>query len=1161
MKWISTKVIVLVLPMLLLGTSTMYAQTLIDDWGDIGGRLIGSGWTIDNDANTPAGDVMLSGADTPGNWTAVRGGFDQMSATLDQALVVSGQFEIVGGDIDAWNPLRFGVFQHNDIGDLTNQYMADAQWGYIQYAGTDSAAFLSNEADAHGYLLTNRTGANDAVSGQGGIGIAWAVNGGSWISTWSGGTNAMGHSDQAPRRAIMEAGMYDFEISVQPLADGTTELNWFILSDDDVSYWHAGTHVDTTAQKTDFNGFTFSMQNGIEGITGINLYGVQVELGDPVTIPEKPFSSFYVDAWGGIGGRLAGSGWTIDNDSTTLVGDALLSGDAAPGNWTAVRGGFGESVSATLEEALIVSGELEIVGGDIDAWNPFRFGLFQHNDIGSLTNQYLPDAQWGYEENAGTDSAAFVSNEADAHGYLFTNRTGANDAVSGQGGIGIAWAVNGGSWISTWSGGTNAMGHFDQAPRRAIMEAGMYEFEISVQPLADGTTEVRWYILSDDEESYWHAGTHIDTTAQKTDFNGFTFSMQNGIEGITGLNLYAVQVDRGDPITIPEKPFSSFYVDAWGSIGGRLTGSGWTIDNDSTTLVGDAFLSGDASPGNWTAVRGGFGESVSATLEEALIVSGELEIIGGDIDAWSPFRFGIFQHNDIGSLTNQYLPDAQWGYEENAGTDSAAFVSNEADAHGYMFTNRTGANDAVSGQGGIGVAWAVNGGSWISTWSGGTNALGHYDQAPRRAIMAEGTYEFEISVQPLADGTTEVRWYILSDDEESYWHGGTHIDTTAQKTDFNGFSFAMQNGIEGITGLNLYAVEVDRGDPITIPEAPFSSFYVDSWGFLGGKFGGAEGDSTWALTPGDLVGDVTIAGDAATGWAAVAGSFGSAVRPSDEALVLTGDISFEGGGFEDANSFRLGLFNQNLGGQDSTETVGFVWGGDEAANGYLFIAPNGSDGAPTWASGGEGSVGGVAGGVWYDPADAGAYNLGPASLSGTPTAGTYEFELSVQPSTGKQGANDVRLKLNKDDDSYSYEVAVIDNSPVVSSYNTIVFATNNSSTTELKIEALEVTMGEGIVTDVEGPESTLPQSFALEQNYPNPFNPVTTIKFDLPQTADVQLEVFNLLGQKVMTLVSGSMQAGTHQVNFDAQNLASGMYIYRIEAANFVSTKKMMLIK
>lgn len=90
---------------------------------------------------------------------------------------------------------------------------------------------------------------------------------------------------------------------------------------------------------------------------------------------------------------------------------------------------------------------------------------------------------------------------------------------------------------------------------------------------------------------------------------------------------------------------------------------------------------------------------------------------------------------------------------------------------------------------------------------------------------------------------------------------------------------------------------------------------------------------------------------------------------------------------------------------------------------------------------------------------------------------------------------------------------------------------------------------------------TLPEKYVLGNNYPNPFNPSTTIEFSLPERADVQLNVFNIIGKKVATLVSEELQAGEHTVRFDASQLSSGMYFYRIQAGDFVSTQKMMLVK
>ena len=88
-----------------------------------------------------------------------------------------------------------------------------------------------------------------------------------------------------------------------------------------------------------------------------------------------------------------------------------------------------------------------------------------------------------------------------------------------------------------------------------------------------------------------------------------------------------------------------------------------------------------------------------------------------------------------------------------------------------------------------------------------------------------------------------------------------------------------------------------------------------------------------------------------------------------------------------------------------------------------------------------------------------------------------------------------------------------------------------------------------------------PSKYSLFQNYPNPFNPVTVISWQLAVSSPVKLTIYNLIGQKVMTLVDQRKPAGKHSIRFNGARLASGIYFYRLQAGNYSSVKKMILQK
>jgi hypothetical protein len=110
--------------------------------------------------------------------------------------------------------------------------------------------------------------------------------------------------------------------------------------------------------------------------------------------------------------------------------------------------------------------------------------------------------------------------------------------------------------------------------------------------------------------------------------------------------------------------------------------------------------------------------------------------------------------------------------------------------------------------------------------------------------------------------------------------------------------------------------------------------------------------------------------------------------------------------------------------------------------------------------------------------------------------------------------------------------------------------------------AKEVTViGNPNATDIKAKGLNKSYTYKLFQNYPNPFNPSTIINFEIPEHSFVTLKVFNILGSEITTLVNEEKPAGKYSFTFDASNLPSGIYFYRITAGNFSNVKKMLLLK
>jgi hypothetical protein len=350
--------------------------------------------------------------------------------------------------------------------------------------------------------------------------------------------------------------------------------------------------------------------------------------------------------------------------------------------------------------------------------------------------------------------------------------------------------------------------------------------------------------------------------------------------------------------------------------------------------------------------------------------------------------------------------------------------------------------------------------------------------------------------------------------------------------------------------------------------------------------------------PARIVGNAGIGGTAPNQkWAAIRGGFDPVTPTTAKALLMTGKVEFVGGGFQAANSLRAGLFYSEQAGKviiDSAKATlpdSSRWDGLETyTSGYLFIPPSGTNGLADWTGLSlKASSGAVVNGAWLHndyPASGGSnltwnYTLGSdVQTPANAVAGAGVYNLTMSVAVGASGANDVRFKLAKSDNSYSFTSKLIDTkSPLAATkFNSINLAIAGSSPatamklTDIKVDYVDVATlpliaPQSVATDVEQNANVIPAEFGLAQNYPNPFNPSTAISYDVAKSAHVSIRVYDLLGRMVAQLVDGVQAPSRYTVNWNAAGLSSGTYLYRIDAQNqdgsgtFTSVKKLMLVK
>jgi hypothetical protein len=188
-------------------------------------------------------------------------------------------------------------------------------------------------------------------------------------------------------------------------------------------------------------------------------------------------------------------------------------------------------------------------------------------------------------------------------------------------------------------------------------------------------------------------------------------------------------------------------------------------------------------------------------------------------------------------------------------------------------------------------------------------------------------------------------------------------------------------------------------------------------------------------------------------------------------------------------------------------------------------------------------------GVWTST-DSGTiweHNLTTGYITGFGNDGTNLYAVGSLP------------PYRSSDDGISW-MPVDDNGLVGSINSTIQFTTAYAFINTFGIGVYRRDLSE--ITSIKQEQiESIPELFSLEQNYPNPFNPSTKINYTLPQKEFVSLKVYDLLGNELKTLVNEEKSAGSYELDFDAINLPSGIYFYRLQAGSFVETKKMIFLK
>ncbi|HEX2786640.1 MAG TPA: S8/S53 family peptidase [Ignavibacteria bacterium] len=247
------------------------------------------------------------------------------------------------------------------------------------------------------------------------------------------------------------------------------------------------------------------------------------------------------------------------------------------------------------------------------------------------------------------------------------------------------------------------------------------------------------------------------------------------------------------------------------------------------------------------------------------------------------------------------------------------------------------------------------------------------------------------------------------------------------------------------------------------------------------------------------------------------------------------------------SNFYIGIYSDwdvgtngdlNKADYDAVNQLGYIWRTDNNPNSYVGMSLLTGTNVNYWAIDNDNAVAGNPWGVYDNFTDiekwqALSSNIGRQTAGGTGTGRDVSHVLGAGP------------------------FSIPANSSIYVGF-ALVAAENLN---DLKTNAANAKIKYASVLGISSNENLIPEKFQLHQNYPNPFNPSTTIKFGLAQNSFVKISVYDMLGREVAQLVNQRLNAGTHEASFNASNLTSGTYFYKLETEYFTETKKMLLIK